>query len=134
MPPPQIAFMPATPILFSQIRTPTPPRKAPAAAALIASLQLRPDIEEEEEEKEAEAAAETKEGCREEEEEEEEEEEAFILPPWTAPAILSRAGRKRAPTMKVLEAEKASKRGTGQGRACRGRGRGSRGGRQGQRQ
>ena len=137
MPQPQMAFMPATPILFSQIRTPTPPRRAPAAAALIVSSQLRPDIEEEEEEKEEkeeEAAAETKEECREEEEEEEEEEEAFILPPSTAPAILSRAGRKRAPTMKALEAEKASKRGTGQGRAGRGRGRGSRGGRQGQRQ
>ena len=123
----------------------TPPRRAPAEAALIASLQLRPDIEEEEEE----------------EEEEVEEEEAFILPPSTAPAILSRAGRKRAPTMKALEAEKASKRGTGQGRQAGvgadtgeggargrgnreggrgrgnrggGRGRGSRGGRQGQRQ
>ena len=62
--------MPATPILFSQIRTPTPPRRAPTAAVLTAYSQLRPDIEEE-------AAAETKQGCR----EEEEEEEAFILPP-----------------------------------------------------
>jgi len=40
-------------------------------------------------------------------------------------AILSRAGRKRAPILKVLEAEKAPKWGTGQGRAGRGRGRGS---------
>jgi hypothetical protein len=38
--------------------------------------------------------------------------------------MTSRAGRKRAPTMKALEAEKAPKRATGQGRA---RGRGGRG-------
>lgn len=63
-----------------------------------------------------------------------EEEEAFILPPSIALAILSRAGRKRAPTTKALEAEKASKRGTGQGRAGRGRGGHRRGGGQGQRQ
>jgi hypothetical protein len=48
----------------------------------------------------------------------------FILPPSTAPAILSRAGRKRAPTIKALEAEKAPKRATGQGWVGRGRGRG----------
>ncbi len=52
-----------------------------------------------------------------EEEEEEEEEDPFILPPSTAPAMIqvSRAGRKRAPTMKALEAEKAPKRGRGRG-------------------
>ncbi|ERF75457.1 hypothetical protein EPUS_06989 [Endocarpon pusillum Z07020] len=70
-------------------------------------------------------------GNEEEEEKEEEEEEAideaFIPPPSTAPAAMtqSRAGRKRAPTMKALEAEKAPKRGTGQGKArgkARGRG------------
>jgi hypothetical protein len=44
------------------------------------------------------------------EEEEQEIDEAFILPPSTAPAALLRAGRKRAPTMKALEAEKAPKR------------------------
>ena len=39
--------------------------------------------------------------------------EALMPPPSTAPARLqvSRAGRKRAPTMKALEAETASKRG-----------------------
>jgi hypothetical protein len=62
---------------------------------------------------------------KEEEEEEEKEEEKNILPSSTAPAILSRAGRKRAPTLKALEAEKAPKRGTGQGRVGRGRGRGN---------
>jgi hypothetical protein len=48
-------------------------------------------------------------------------------PPSTAPAALptSRASRKRAPTMKALEAEKAPKRGTngGKGRGCGGGGR-----------
>ncbi|ERF76966.1 hypothetical protein EPUS_02678 [Endocarpon pusillum Z07020] len=60
----------------------------------------------------------------EEEEEEEEKEEGFIPPPSTAPAAMtqSRAGRKRAPTMKALEAEKAPKRGTRQGRNGAGRG------------
>lgn len=82
--------------------------------------QLHPNTKEEEE-KEEERAEEGK---------EEEEEEDFIPPPSTVPAILSRAGRKRAPTMKALEAEKAPKRGAGQGRAGRGRGRGSRGGKQ----
>ncbi len=66
------------------------------------------------------------------EEEEEAIEEAFITPPSTAPAAItqsravmaqSRAGRKRAPTMKTLEAEMAPKPGTGQGKG-RGRGRG----------
>jgi hypothetical protein len=63
---------------------------------------------------------------KEEEEEEEEEEhkekeqpaeDAFMPPPSTAPAMLqpSRAGRKRAPTMKALEAEQAPKRGSGRG-------------------
>jgi hypothetical protein len=65
---------------------------------------------------------------------EEEDEETFILPSSTAPAILLRGGRKRASIMKALEAEMASKRGTRQSRAGRGRGRsggrGSRGGRQ----
>jgi hypothetical protein len=48
---------------------------------------------------------------------EEAEEEASIPPPSTAPAALtqSRAGRKRAPTMKALEAEMVSKRGRTQG-------------------
>jgi hypothetical protein len=71
-----------------------------------------------------------------EEEEKEEEEEAidkaFILPPSTAPASMtqSRAGRKRAPTMKALEAEKALKRVIRQGRGMgRGRGRAGRGAR-----
>jgi hypothetical protein len=54
-------------------------------------------------------------GEDEEEEEEEEEEavdEAFMPPPSTVPAATtqSRAGRKRAPTMKALEAEIAPKR------------------------
>jgi hypothetical protein len=83
----------------------TPPRRAPAATHPPLFSRVRPD---------------------EEEEEEQEIDEAFIPPPSTAPAALSRAGRKRAPTMKALEAEKAPKRGTGQGRG----GRGSRGGRQ----
>jgi hypothetical protein len=83
MPPPRMAFVPATPILFSQTRTLTPPRRAPVAAALVASSQLRLDIREKEERAEEEAE-ETKEGCT----EEEEEEEVFILPPSTAPAIL----------------------------------------------
>jgi hypothetical protein len=41
----------------------------------------------------------------------------FLPLPSTAPAAIqtSRAGRKRAPTTKALEAEKAPKRGTGQG-------------------
>ncbi|KAF7502878.1 hypothetical protein GJ744_004947 [Endocarpon pusillum] len=54
----------------------------------------------------------------EEEEEEEEEGDPFIPPPSTAPAMIqvSRAGRKRAPTIKALEAEKAPKRGRGSGR------------------
>ena len=53
-----------------------------------------------------------------EEEEEEEEEDPLIPPPSTAPPALtvSRAGRKRAPTMKALEAEKAPKRGDRRGR------------------
>lgn len=57
--------------------------------------------------------------------EEEAIDEAFISLSLTAPAAMtqSRAGRKRAPTMKVLEAEQALKRVTGQDRA-RGRGRG----------
>ena len=59
-----------------------------------------------------------------EEEEEKEEEEEEILPSSIAPAILSRAGRKRAPTLKALEAEKTPKRATRQGRVGRGRGRG----------
>jgi hypothetical protein len=96
---PQVAFVPANPILFSQFRTVTPPQEAPAPANLILSSQVQPNIEEEEEE----------------------EEEALILPPSTAPAILSRGGRKRALTMKALEAEMAPKRGTGQARAGRGR-------------
>jgi hypothetical protein len=60
--------------------------------------------------------------------EEEAVEDPFLPPPSTAPAAIqtSRAGRKRAPTMKALEAEKAPKQGTGQGRG-RGRGRGGRG-------
>jgi hypothetical protein len=59
----------------------------------------------------------------EEEEEEGEEEEIvddpLIPPPSTAQAAItqSRAGRKRAPTMKALEAEKATKGGTGQAKA-----------------
>jgi hypothetical protein len=55
-------------------------------------------------------------------------EEALIPPPSTAPAILqvSRAGRRRAPTMKALEAEQAPKRGPGGG-PRRGRDRGVRG-------
>jgi hypothetical protein len=69
---------------------------------------------------------------REEEESEQAVDDAFMPPSSTAPAILqpSRAGRKRAPTMKALEAELASKRGTGQGAgkaAGRGRGRGAKG-------
>jgi hypothetical protein len=51
----------------------------------------------------------------------------FLPPPSTAPAALpvSRAGRKRAPTMKALEAEKVPKRGTEPGKGT-GRGRGGR--------
>ena len=58
----------------------------------------------------------------EEEKEEEEKEEAFIPPPSTTPTAMtqSRTDRKRAPTMKALEAENTPKRGTGQGK---GRGR-----------
>jgi len=64
------------------------------------------------------------------EEEEEEEEEAFVPPPSTAPAKMqiSRAGRKRAPTMKALESEEAPKRGRGSARGARG---GRRGGTRG---
>ena len=97
-PPPQVAFVPANPILFSKIQ---------------------PDVGKEET-----AAEDTKKKGMEEEEEEDEGGEAFKLPPSTAPAILSRGGRKRAPTMKTLESEMAPKRGTGQGRAGKGRGRG----------
>ena len=63
----------------------------------------------------------------EEEEEEQAVDEAYIPPPSTAQAALqvSRAGRKRAPTMKALEAETGPKRGIGQGKG-RGRGRGGR--------
>jgi hypothetical protein len=57
-----------------------------------------------------------------EEKEEREEEEkvvevALVPPPSTAPAMLqvSRAGRKRAPTMKALDAEQGPKWGTGGG-------------------
>jgi hypothetical protein len=57
------------------------------------------------------------------EEEEEEVDKAFIPLPSTAPPVISRAGRKRAPTMKALEAEKELKRGGGRGRG-KGRGRG----------
>jgi hypothetical protein len=58
------------------------------------------------------------------EEEEQAVENAFLPPPSTAPAKIqvSRAGRKRAPTTKALEAEQAPKRGTGQGRGRGGRG------------
>jgi hypothetical protein len=70
----------------------TPPRRAPSAATLILSSQAQPDIEEDEEEEEM-AKKEEEERKKKEEEEEEEEE---ILPSSTAPAILSRAGRKRA--------------------------------------
>ena len=61
----------------------------------------------------------------EEAEAEEEEEDPFVPPPSTAPPALtiSRAERKRAPTMKALEAEAAPKRGN---RQSRGRGRGDR--------
>jgi hypothetical protein len=129
--PPQTAFVAATPIMFSQIRTATPFQRVPAAATLIRSSQAQADTEEREEERteEIQKAAEAAEV-----EEAEEAEEAFMLPPSTAPAALSRAGRKRAPTLKALEAEKASKRGTRHGRVGRGRGRGSSGGTQGQRQ
>jgi hypothetical protein len=63
-----------------------------------------------------------------EEEEGEGQEEEIVddpPPPSTAPAAMtqSRAGRKRAPTMKALEAEKMPKRDTGQAKG-RGRGRG----------
>jgi hypothetical protein len=60
--------------------------------------------------------------------------EAFIPPPSTAPATMqataqfSRAGHKRAPTMRPLEAEQVPKWVSGQWRA-RGCGRGSRRGR-----
>ena len=66
-----------------------------------------------------------------EEEEEEEKEAVEEPPPSTAPAMMqvSRAGRKRAPTMKALEAEKAPKWGIGKGKA-RGPGRGARGAKQ----
>jgi len=75
-----------------------------AAAAATATTVDRPSSHPQEE--------------KEEEEEEEAIDRAFIPPPSTAPAAMtqSRAGRKRAPTMKALEAEQASKRGTGQGR------------------
>ena len=76
---------------------------APDTLALAFSLKSFKDKEEEEEEEE-------------EEKEEQAVDEALIPPPSTAPAALSisRAGRKRAPTMKALEAETAPKRGTGQ--------------------
>lgn len=47
-------------------------------------------------------------------------EDPFLPPPLTATAALqvSRACRKRAPTMKALEAEKGPKRGTGQGKGA----------------
>ncbi|KAF7511282.1 hypothetical protein GJ744_004847 [Endocarpon pusillum] len=88
-------------------REPIPLALSPPSAPEIAP---RDTLEEEEEE----------------EEEDEEEEDPFILPPSTAPAMIqvSRAGRKRAPTMKALEAEKAPKRGRGRG-SGRGSDRGS---------
>ena len=51
------------------------------------------------------------------EEAEEAVDDPFMPPPLTAPAAIqvSRAGRKRAPLIKALEAEKAPKRGTKQG-------------------
>ncbi|KAF7502290.1 hypothetical protein GJ744_006169 [Endocarpon pusillum] len=89
-------------------REPIPLALSPSSALEIAP---RDTLEEEEEKKE---------------EDEEEEEDPFILPPSTAPAIIqvSRAGRKRALTMKALEAEKAPKRGRGRG-SDRGSNRGS---------
>ena len=89
------------------------------------------DEEEEDKEEEEEDKEEEEEEKEEEEEEKEEEEavdEALMPPPSTAPAALqvSRAGRKRAPTMKALEAEAAPKRGNRQGRG-RGGGGGNRG-------
>jgi hypothetical protein len=62
--------------------------------------QLHPNTKEEEE-KEEERAEESK----------EEEEKNFIPPSLIASAILLRVGRKRAPIMKILEAEKAPKLG-----------------------
>jgi hypothetical protein len=61
-------------------------------------------------------------GEEEDEEKEQAIDEAFILPPSTAPAMmqLSRAGRKRAPTLKTLEAQEAPKQGRSQGRGRRG--------------
>ncbi|ERF74783.1 hypothetical protein EPUS_03167 [Endocarpon pusillum Z07020] len=94
----------------------TPPRGSAAGAVTIATTTTTVD-----------RSFPTPDDEEKEEEEEEALDEAFIPPLSTAPAVMtqSRAGRKRAPTMKALEAEKAPKRGTGQGKG-RGRGRAGR--------
>jgi DNA-binding protein H-NS len=84
--------------------------------AEAAEKKVEEEEAEEKETEEAEAAEKIKKMIK-------EKEETFILPPSTAPAILSRAGRKRAPIIKALKAEKAPKRATGQGWVGRGRGR-----------
>ena len=101
----------------------------PPEPLLRHSLRPQPSASsEDEEEEDKEEEEEDKEEEEEEKEEEEAVDEALMPPPSTAPAALqvSRAGRKRAPTMKALEAEAAPKRGNRQGRG-RGGGGGNRG-------
>ena len=120
------------PILFSPhppppppappLPAPTPPPPSPPPVQLVPNTpagngqfgEKEADKEEEEEgegeEEEKGEGEEEEEGEGGEEEEGEGGEEAFMPPPSTASAKLqlSRAGRKRAPTMKALESEEAS--------------------------
>jgi hypothetical protein len=105
-------------ILFSPPPPPPPPPTPPPPSVQLVpntppgNGQFREEDSDAEEEKE---------------EEGDEEEAAFVPPPSTAPAKmqLSRAGRKRAPTMKALESEEAPKRGRGTARGARGGRRGN---------
>jgi hypothetical protein len=106
----EVSLIPPTSSFLAQgwIRRPAPPLEVPEEV---------PDAEREAEEApEAEVEAEAEAG--------EAIDDPFRPPPSTAPAALptSRAGRKRASTMKALEAEKAPKRGMNRGKG-RGRGR-----------
>jgi hypothetical protein len=108
--------LPSTSSFLAQgwIRSPAPTLEA---------LKEAPEAEiEAEEAPEAEAETETEEAP--EAETEEAINDPFRPPPSTAPAALlvSRAGRKRAPTMKALEAEKAPKRGMDGGKGRRAKG------------
>jgi hypothetical protein len=90
-----------------------PPTSSFLAQGWIRSLTLPLEALEETPEVEAEAEA-----------EEEATDHPFRPPPPTTPVVLpvSRAGRRRAPTMKALEAEKVPKRGVDGGKVRRAEG------------